>query len=192
VPPNPRPARGRTICASAVTSVSSFASSHRFAGGGSVARLRARVTSAFPNKSAVVSVACAESASLKKRIAVRGDESRLAATVSLDAAWPSERAYCATLVRTSPFSSPRVSVASTKIQRPRLRPGLTMPRPALERQLLQALGEQPLVLLCAPAGCGVVADYVAAGSWCFRRLEQRVGGIVEPPRITELVSIEFF
>ena len=51
----------------------------------------------------------------------------------------------------------RVSVASTKIQRPRLRPGLTMPRPALERQLLQALGEQPLVLLCAPAGCGKTA-----------------------------------
>ena len=50
-----------------------------------------------------------------------------------------------------------MSVASTKIQRPRLRAGLTMPRPALERQLLQALGEQPLVLLCAPAGCGKTA-----------------------------------
>lgn len=51
----------------------------------------------------------------------------------------------------------RVNVAGSKIQRPRLRPGLTMPRPALERRLLQALGEQPLVLLCAPAGCGKTA-----------------------------------
>ena len=32
-----------------------------------------------------------------------------------------------------------------------------MPRPALELQIVQALGEQPLVLLCAPAGCGKTA-----------------------------------
>ena len=32
-----------------------------------------------------------------------------------------------------------------------------MPRPALEQRLLRALGEQPLVLLCAPAGCGKTA-----------------------------------
>ena len=50
-----------------------------------------------------------------------------------------------------------MSIASTKIQRPRLRTGLALPRPALERQLLQALAEQSLVLLCAPAGCGKTA-----------------------------------
>ncbi|MBL8348950.1 MAG: AAA family ATPase [Burkholderiaceae bacterium] len=50
-----------------------------------------------------------------------------------------------------------MSVAATKIQRPRLRAGLTMPRPALEQRLVQALGEQPLVLLCAPGGCGKTA-----------------------------------
>lgn len=32
-----------------------------------------------------------------------------------------------------------------------------MPRPALEQQLVQALGEQTLVLLCAPGGCGKTA-----------------------------------
>lgn len=56
----------------------------------------------------------------------------------------------------------RVSVAGTKIQRPRLRAGLTLPRPALERRLVKALGEQPLVLLCAPAGCGKTALLVRA------------------------------
>lgn len=50
-----------------------------------------------------------------------------------------------------------MSVAGSKIQRPRLRAGLTMPRPALEQRLVQALGEQPLVLLCAPGGCGKTA-----------------------------------
>jgi LuxR family maltose regulon positive regulatory protein len=50
-----------------------------------------------------------------------------------------------------------MSIAVTKIQRPRRRAGVTMPRPALEQRLLQALAEQPLVLLCAPGGCGKTA-----------------------------------
>ncbi|HSQ73625.1 MAG TPA: AAA family ATPase, partial [Rubrivivax sp.] len=50
-----------------------------------------------------------------------------------------------------------MSVAGSKIQRPRLRAGLTMPRPALEQRVVQALGEQALVLLCAPGGCGKTA-----------------------------------
>lgn len=55
-----------------------------------------------------------------------------------------------------------VGIASTKIQRPRLRAGLTMPRPALEQRLLQALGEQRLVLLVAPGGSGKTALLVRA------------------------------
>jgi len=55
-----------------------------------------------------------------------------------------------------------VSIASTKIQRPRLRAGLTMPRPALEQRLVQALGEQRLVLLVAPGGGGKTALLVRA------------------------------
>lgn len=55
-----------------------------------------------------------------------------------------------------------VSIARTKIQRPRLRAGLTMPRPALERRLVQALGEQRLVLLVAPGGGGKTALLVRA------------------------------
>ena len=55
-----------------------------------------------------------------------------------------------------------VSIAATKIQRPRLRAGLTMPRPTLEQRLLQALGEQRLVLLVAPAGSGKTALLVRA------------------------------
>jgi LuxR family transcriptional regulator, maltose regulon positive regulatory protein len=55
-----------------------------------------------------------------------------------------------------------VSIASTKIQRPRLRAGLTMARPALEQRLLQALGEQRLVLLVAPGGSGKTALLVRA------------------------------
>jgi LuxR family maltose regulon positive regulatory protein len=55
-----------------------------------------------------------------------------------------------------------VSIASTKIQRPRLRPGLTMARPALEQRLVQALGEQRLVLLVAPGGSGKTALLVRA------------------------------
>ena len=51
----------------------------------------------------------------------------------------------------------RVSIAATKIQRPRLRAGVTMARPALERRLLQALDEQPLVVLVAPGGSGKTA-----------------------------------
>lgn len=50
-----------------------------------------------------------------------------------------------------------VGIASTKIQRPRLRAGLTMPRPALEQRLVQALSEQRLVLLVAPGGGGKTA-----------------------------------
>lgn len=56
----------------------------------------------------------------------------------------------------------RVSIASTKIQRPRLRAGLTMPRPALEQRLVHALGEQRLVLLVAPGGGGKTALLVRA------------------------------
>ena len=56
----------------------------------------------------------------------------------------------------------RVSIASTKIQRPRLRAGLTMARPALEQHLLKALGEQRLVLLVAPGGSGKTALLVRA------------------------------
>jgi LuxR family transcriptional regulator, maltose regulon positive regulatory protein len=56
----------------------------------------------------------------------------------------------------------RVSIASTKIQRPRLRAGLTMARPALEQHLLAALSEQRLVLLVAPGGSGKTALLVRA------------------------------
>jgi LuxR family transcriptional regulator, maltose regulon positive regulatory protein len=55
-----------------------------------------------------------------------------------------------------------MGIASTKIQRPRLRAGMTMVRPALERQLVQALGEQRLVLLVAPGGGGKTALLVRA------------------------------
>jgi LuxR family maltose regulon positive regulatory protein len=55
-----------------------------------------------------------------------------------------------------------VGIASTKIQRPRLRAGLAMPRPALEQRLVQALCEQRLVLLVAPAGGGKSALLVRA------------------------------
>lgn len=55
-----------------------------------------------------------------------------------------------------------VGIAGTKIQRPRLRAGLTMPRPALEQRLLLALGEQRLVLLAAPGGSGKTALLVRA------------------------------
>ncbi|CAG1018414.1 partial Serine/threonine-protein kinase PknK, partial [Burkholderiaceae bacterium] len=55
-----------------------------------------------------------------------------------------------------------VGIASTKIQRPRLRAGLTMPRPALEQLLVQALCEQRLVLLVAPGGGGKTALLVRA------------------------------
>jgi LuxR family maltose regulon positive regulatory protein len=50
-----------------------------------------------------------------------------------------------------------VNVARTKVQRPRLRAGLLMPRLDLERRLVRALAEQRLVLLCAPGGCGKTA-----------------------------------
>jgi len=56
----------------------------------------------------------------------------------------------------------RVSIAATKIQRPRLRTGVTMARPVLERRLLQALDEQRLVLLVAPGGSGKTALLVRA------------------------------
>ena len=56
----------------------------------------------------------------------------------------------------------RVSIAATKIQRPRLRAGVTMARPALEGRLLQALDEQRLVLLVAPGGSGKTALLVRA------------------------------
>lgn len=55
------------------------------------------------------------------------------------------------------LSSRAVRIASSKIQRPRLRAGFSVPRPALEQRLLQALGEQRLVLLVAPGGCGKTA-----------------------------------
>ncbi len=55
-----------------------------------------------------------------------------------------------------------VGIASTKIQRPRLRAGLTVPRPALEQLLVQALCEQRLVLLVAPGGGGKTALLVRA------------------------------
>lgn len=55
-----------------------------------------------------------------------------------------------------------MSIASTKIQRPRLRAGLTMARPALEQRLVQALCEQRLVLLVAPGGGGKTALLVRA------------------------------
>jgi LuxR family maltose regulon positive regulatory protein len=50
-----------------------------------------------------------------------------------------------------------VNVARTKVQRPRLRAGLLMPRPQLEQRLVRSLAEQRLVLLCAPGGCGKTA-----------------------------------
>ena len=50
-----------------------------------------------------------------------------------------------------------MSFAHTKIQQPRPRAGLLLPRPALERDLALALGEQRAVLLCAPAGYGKTA-----------------------------------
>jgi LuxR family maltose regulon positive regulatory protein len=55
-----------------------------------------------------------------------------------------------------------MGIASTKIQRPRLRAGLTLPRPALEQLLVQALCEQRLVLLVAPGGGGKTALLVRA------------------------------
>ena len=55
-----------------------------------------------------------------------------------------------------------MSIAATKIQRPRLRAGVTMARPALEGRLLQALDEQRLVLLVAPGGSGKTALLVSA------------------------------
>ncbi|HEV8315064.1 MAG TPA: AAA family ATPase, partial [Burkholderiaceae bacterium] len=50
-----------------------------------------------------------------------------------------------------------MSFAHTKIQQPRPRAGLLLARPALERDLASALGEQRAVLLCAPAGYGKTA-----------------------------------
>ena len=50
-----------------------------------------------------------------------------------------------------------MNVARTKVQRPRLRAGLLMPRPQLEQRLVRSLAEQRLVLLCAPGGCGKTA-----------------------------------
>jgi len=50
-----------------------------------------------------------------------------------------------------------MTFAHTKIQQPRPRAGLLLPRPALERDLALALGEQRAVLLCAPAGYGKTA-----------------------------------
>lgn len=55
-----------------------------------------------------------------------------------------------------------VAIASTKIQRPRLRAGMTMARPALEQRLVQALCDQRLVLLVAPGGGGKTALLVRA------------------------------
>ena len=55
-----------------------------------------------------------------------------------------------------------VSIAATKIRRPRLRAGVTLPRPTLEQRLLQALDEQRLVLLVAPGGSGKTALLVRA------------------------------
>ncbi|MBL8286344.1 MAG: transcriptional regulator [Rubrivivax sp.] len=63
-----------------------------------------------------------------------------------------------------------MNVASTKVQRPRLRAGLLMARPELEERLVRALAEQRLVLLCAPGGCGKTAllaralEQLAAGT----------------------------
>ena len=50
-----------------------------------------------------------------------------------------------------------MSFAHTKIQQPRPRAGLLLPRPALERRLADALAAQRAVLLCAPAGYGKTA-----------------------------------
>ncbi|HEX2013419.1 MAG TPA: AAA family ATPase, partial [Roseateles sp.] len=50
-----------------------------------------------------------------------------------------------------------MSFARTKIQLPRPRPGLLLPRPALEQRLLNLLTERRAVLLCAPAGYGKTA-----------------------------------
>lgn len=50
-----------------------------------------------------------------------------------------------------------MSVALTKIQPPRPRAGLLLPRPALERVLVSALSSQRAVLVCAPAGYGKTA-----------------------------------
>ena len=47
--------------------------------------------------------------------------------------------------------------ARTKIQLPRPRPGLLLPRPALEQRLVQALQQHRVVLLAAPAGYGKTA-----------------------------------
>jgi LuxR family transcriptional regulator, maltose regulon positive regulatory protein len=47
-----------------------------------------------------------------------------------------------------------MAFARTKIQRPQRRPGTHIDRPALERQVGQALLTQRLVLLCAAAGFG--------------------------------------
>ena len=55
-----------------------------------------------------------------------------------------------------------MSIAATKIQRPRPRAGVTMARPALEQRLLRALDEQRVVLLVAPGGSGKTALLVRA------------------------------
>lgn len=55
-----------------------------------------------------------------------------------------------------------MGIATTKIQRPRLRAGQAMARPALEQRLVQALCEQRLVLLVAPGGGGKTALLVRA------------------------------
>lgn len=55
-----------------------------------------------------------------------------------------------------------MSFAHSKIQPPQPRQGLLLPRPALERRLLEALGEHRVVLVQAPAGYGKTALLVHA------------------------------
>src|SRR6185295_18129762 len=55
-----------------------------------------------------------------------------------------------------------MTFAHTKIQRPRPRAGLLLPRPALEAELVAALLSHRAVLLCAPAGYGKTALLVRA------------------------------
>ena len=47
-----------------------------------------------------------------------------------------------------------MSFARTKIQQPRPRSGLLLPRPALEQALVEALQSHRVVLVCAAAGYG--------------------------------------
>ncbi|MEW6704004.1 MAG: LuxR C-terminal-related transcriptional regulator [Pseudomonadota bacterium] len=55
-----------------------------------------------------------------------------------------------------------MSFAHTKIQQPRPRSSLLLSRPTLERELVQALCTQRVVLLCAPAGYGKTALLASA------------------------------